>query len=249
MITKLQLGASSLDRYDKEKCKEFFDKTWLHLSTEKPLHEFLPRNKYDIVFFLKSGINFISRGLSKDNLRRLFRKVRKLSNINETRDLYPLTNYKQWYYKKGEKLPFNDNSVCYIFSEHFFEHLFHDEAVCLLNECWRILKPRGVIRIVVPDAIFRTYEKPEEPTLDNKTLFLNPDLHKIRYSVHSLSKIISESGFKPVPLRYCNAMGKYYKINIRDIAEEYKDCPEQAAVFDMNYIIRIDSLVIDGIKK
>lgn len=48
-------------------------------------------------------------------------------------------------------LPFPTASVAAIFSEHMLEHLTYDDAAPLLAECARVLRPRGVIRIVVPD--------------------------------------------------------------------------------------------------
>jgi predicted SAM-dependent methyltransferase len=51
-----------------------------------------------------------------------------------------------------KQLPFEDNSVKGIFSEHFFEHLdYCEEAPYFLRECYRSLQPNGVLRIVVPD--------------------------------------------------------------------------------------------------
>jgi predicted SAM-dependent methyltransferase len=50
-------------------------------------------------------------------------------------------------------LPFADNAVKGIFSEHFFEHIDYTEEVpFFLSECHRVLQPGGVIRIIVPDA-------------------------------------------------------------------------------------------------
>mgnify|MGYP001263031083 CR=1 FL=1 len=49
------------------------------------------------------------------------------------------------------KLPFNDNQFEGIFSEHTLEHLYPSEALKLLNEIYRILKPGGILRLVVPD--------------------------------------------------------------------------------------------------
>jgi predicted SAM-dependent methyltransferase len=50
-------------------------------------------------------------------------------------------------------LPFDDNSVALVFTEHFFEHLEHPaETSIFLSECMRCLRPGGLIRIVVPDA-------------------------------------------------------------------------------------------------
>ncbi len=56
-------------------------------------------------------------------------------------------------YDCRKSLPFPDSSVKGIFCEHLFEHLdFGEEAPKFLSECHRVLKPSGVIRLIVPDA-------------------------------------------------------------------------------------------------
>jgi SAM-dependent methyltransferase len=47
-------------------------------------------------------------------------------------------------------VPYEDNSVPNIYSSHFFEHLFKDQAIELLKECFRVTQPGGMIRICVP---------------------------------------------------------------------------------------------------
>lgn len=49
------------------------------------------------------------------------------------------------------QLKFKDNSVDYIYSSHMLEHLFKEEAVFFLKECFRILKKGGSMRICIPD--------------------------------------------------------------------------------------------------
>ena len=68
-----------------------------------------------------------------------------------------------------EPLPFPDESVAYIYAEHFFEHLNYaevsdsagwegegpgrpSEAMAFLRECRRVLVRGGILDIVVPDA-------------------------------------------------------------------------------------------------
>src|SRR3989338_10219770 len=68
---------------------------------------------------------------------------------------YSKTNFVPFYFRKGDKLSFKNNRYNFIFSEHFFEHLYLDEAIDLFSECNRILKPNSVMRIVVPDADLR----------------------------------------------------------------------------------------------
>lgn len=52
-----------------------------------------------------------------------------------------------------KELPFEDNSVDFIRTEHFLEHLTADEGIFFLNECWRILKKDSKIHIIVPHAL------------------------------------------------------------------------------------------------
>lgn len=56
-------------------------------------------------------------------------------------------------YDCRRSLPFADNTVKAIFTEHFFEHIDYTEEVpVFLSECHRVLQSSGTIRIVVPDA-------------------------------------------------------------------------------------------------
>jgi len=48
-------------------------------------------------------------------------------------------------------LPFPDNSISGIYSEHFIEHLSQKEAVVFLRECRRVLTPNSLVRIATPD--------------------------------------------------------------------------------------------------
>ncbi len=48
-------------------------------------------------------------------------------------------------------LPYQANSVDLIYCEHTIEHITRQEAVDLLRECVRVLKPGGVARFSTPD--------------------------------------------------------------------------------------------------
>ncbi len=51
--------------------------------------------------------------------------------------------------RKG--LPFQDDSVDYIYTSHFLGHVNQHEAVRIIGDCYRVLKPQGYLRIVVSD--------------------------------------------------------------------------------------------------
>ena len=48
-------------------------------------------------------------------------------------------------------LPFPANALDAIYASHLLEHLYLNEARQLLQECFRTLRPGGVLRMVVPD--------------------------------------------------------------------------------------------------
>ena len=51
-------------------------------------------------------------------------------------------------------LLFQDNSVDFIYNEHFIEHLTYEEGEVVLKDFWRCLKIGGVLRIATPDLDF-----------------------------------------------------------------------------------------------
>lgn len=48
-------------------------------------------------------------------------------------------------------LPFPDNTFDVVYHSQFIEHLPSDKAFVFIRECYRILKPNGVLRVVTPD--------------------------------------------------------------------------------------------------
>jgi SAM-dependent methyltransferase len=51
-------------------------------------------------------------------------------------------------------LPLHSSTIDFIYSSHFFEHLFKDDATNLLKACAQALKPGGLIRISIPDLAY-----------------------------------------------------------------------------------------------
>ena len=49
------------------------------------------------------------------------------------------------------RFPLDDNTVDYVFAEHLIEHMDYEDALTMLRESWRVLKPGGRIRIATPN--------------------------------------------------------------------------------------------------
>jgi predicted SAM-dependent methyltransferase len=48
-------------------------------------------------------------------------------------------------------VPFEDNTFDGVYHSHVLEHFTEEDGTKLIAECWRVLKPGGGIRVVVPD--------------------------------------------------------------------------------------------------
>lgn len=66
-------------------------------------------------------------------------------------DLVHPTRKQQLHWDLRRGIPFPDESVQAIFTEHMLEHLTLPDALTLLKECRRVLNAEGILRIGVPD--------------------------------------------------------------------------------------------------
>jgi SAM-dependent methyltransferase len=48
-------------------------------------------------------------------------------------------------------LPFAESSVSYIYSSHLLQGVTYEDSLRLVKECFRVLRPIGLLRIAVPD--------------------------------------------------------------------------------------------------
>lgn len=48
-------------------------------------------------------------------------------------------------------IPFEDNSFDLVYHSHVLEHFSKEDGETLISECFRVLKPNGVLRIAIPD--------------------------------------------------------------------------------------------------
>lgn len=48
-------------------------------------------------------------------------------------------------------IPYDDDSCSAIYHSHLLEHLSIDQGAALMRECFRVLQPGGILRVVVPD--------------------------------------------------------------------------------------------------
>ena len=73
-------------------------------------------------------------------------------------DIQPSVSYVR-YWDATQGLPYEDGEVDVCYASHIVEHLHPADAEGLLRQCHRVLKERGIVRVVVPDleALAREY--------------------------------------------------------------------------------------------
>lgn len=117
-------------------------------------------------------------------------------------------------------IPFENNSVDFIFNEHFLEHLTVEEGQVFLKDCKRVLKDGGVLRISMPDleTTVKDYFNPNWKE-DKKEYYKKFGLefiktkaekininfrswgHKWLYDKEELERRLKEAGFKNI--KFC----------------------------------------------
>jgi hypothetical protein len=72
------------------------------------------------------------------------------------------------------RLPVADDQAALVYSSHFLEHIPRDQVEDFLLECFRILSPDGVLRLVLPDLdnMCRTYLAHRDAGEHDKANFL-----------------------------------------------------------------------------
>jgi predicted SAM-dependent methyltransferase len=104
--------------------------------------------------------------------------------------------------------PFRDECFDEILMSHVVEHMTLDDGRALMKECQRILKPGGVVTVIVPDAkiISLAYLARQ---LSNETLndlyvysYCQESQHRWFYDRRTLNQLVADAGF--VGLRRLN---------------------------------------------
>ena len=80
----------------------------------------------------------------------------------------------------GNTMPFDNDSVDFIKGYNFFEHLRSEEIITTLNECHRVLKLKGILEFIVPDAI------------NNLALAISDITHKSLWSIGTFKYLTGE---------------------------------------------------------
>lgn len=123
-------------------------------------------------------------------------------------------------------IPLDDESVDFLYSSHFLEHLTKNNAKKLLRESYRVLKKGGILRVCVPDLEYaiNLYAQEKKQEMLDKYFFVEEGLgyyarHKYMYDFELMKRFLVESGFSDVQ-RVAHKQGKTPDIENLDIYPE-----------------------------
>lgn len=146
-----------------------------------------------------------------------------------------------------EEFTFLENSLNFVYNEHFIEHVSFDEALNLCSKIFVSLKYGGILRIATPDLDFLCKRYLDDwqdqdwikkcPQIHNNCLMLNSVFynwgHKFIYNEKQLNVLLKKSGFSDIK-RCVWGQSKYKELNdletrtdsklILEAKKEYKKC-------------------------
>lgn len=165
-----------------------------------------------------------------------------------------------------EIFPFKDKTFDYIFSEHQIEHITYKEGLFMLQECFRILKPGGKIRIATPDlkvfvGLYKTENKSkiqEQYTKavidycfpyrrDYNSIFVLNNIfnnygHKFVYDFETLKTCLEKAGFVDVTRI---AVGESSDENLQGI-ERHGKLYETYGIQDGEELNKFETMVLEA---
>ena len=131
---------------------------------------------------LQQNLNYLNLGCGI-NFQETMGGGHNIINADFFSHLKPFKTYTtpkpQWQLDLRYPLLCPDNAFDGVFSEHVLEHLYIDEALLLLKEIFRILKPGGTLRLSVPDLDFRVKEYLADKQDVNKKNLANEHIRKL----------------------------------------------------------------------
>lgn len=165
------------------------------------------------------------------------------------------------YMDATKQFPFEDSVFDYVFSEHQIEHLTYNDGLFMLQECYRILKPGGRIRIATLDLeVLIGLYSPEKSDIQQQYIqWINNKIfpekgnyrvsfiinnafrnwgHKFIYDLETLQGAMEEAGFVDIT-RYVS--GESYDENLRGIESHGKDSGNE----DMG---KFETMVLEAIR-
>jgi predicted SAM-dependent methyltransferase len=173
-------------------------------------------------------------------------------------DVLP-TSREVVYLDATRRFPFRDNTFDYVCAEHMIEHIEYHDALFMLRECFRVLKPGGKIRMSTPDLRVLVGLFSNEKTavqnfyVDWMTTKFLPDAtfckevflinnafrawgHQLLYDRETIEMTMKKVGFKDI---------RYYQPGVSD-DENLRGIESHGSVMGCEEINQFEAFAVEG---
>lgn len=133
-----------------------------------------------------------------------------------------------------------------IMAEHVWEHLTETDTILANKNCYKYLKPNGILRLAVPDGFH-----PDKGYIE----YVRPgghgagaDDHKVLYNYISLKNILEKAGFEVHLLEYWYEQSNF---NLTNWTDEGGHITRSKRYDERNQdgVLNYTSLIVDAVKK
>jgi predicted SAM-dependent methyltransferase len=159
-----------------------------------------------------------------------------------------------------KRFPFDDNAFDYIFSEHMIEHIPHAAGRHMIHECFRVLKPKGRIRITTPDLAFliALYQL-DKTDLQNRYIRWSSEANKqnvpFALDTYVINNFVRDYGHQFIydekAMRECFEHAGFAEIvrcNLNESkSEEFRNLENETKIPEG--FLRLESFTLEGTKK
>jgi len=163
--------------------------------------------------------HILFRKLPKPVLTILYRHSQIPQFLSEEQYLSRLTECEFVHHSLIYGIPLADGTAEFVYTSHFLEHLYEEQANALLRESFRVLKPGGRIRVCIPDLKHAVECYLEGRKRDALGYFFQPanvhtyERHRFMYDFELLAAMLKNSGFRD--MEEC----KYQEGQVPDLAK------------------------------
>lgn len=119
-------------------------------------------------------------------------------DIVDVRDYALQSGYVYSHRDATQGFDYPDGSVSLVYATHFLEHLSYQQGAAFLKECYRVLRPGGVVRIGVPDTGLLTKMYVDDPTQLSLYDEINAGCARAKTSAEKLCEVLWGGGHQAV---------------------------------------------------
>jgi predicted SAM-dependent methyltransferase len=112
-------------------------------------------------------------------------------------------------------IPFADNSFDVVYHSQVLEHIPKEKSEYFVRECYRVLKPNGIMRVVVPDLenIVDEYKRLLNENLENPTALTKANYEWIMLEMYDQSVRHYSGGLMAKFIRQPNLINEQYIVD------------------------------------